>query len=333
MGRTALSVPTDGIWAGVVRLIGAQRDVAGLRHHGLGPLAAAYAKEFGWSIDAELRGEREAQTALSIEAELTIRNAREAIDGPLLLLKGLDVGARYPAPDLRRIRDVDVLVPDAAGVQAALLARGWRAQSGDGVALDPRSYDDLHQLCPLESPALSLPFEVHRAPHWPSWGTPPEFVELFGSAEPSVVGIEGVVAPCVEHQALLVLAHSWARQPFEQLSQLLDFALLAEEADAVEMRWCAKRWELARLLDIGRRAVDSLLLGLERDDWVLRTFAPHLRRLTVPTTARQQLNRYLAAFAVTEPRRAVSAATGGVMRRSRTVAREMIARTRQGVSG
>jgi hypothetical protein len=168
---------------------------------------------------------------------------------------------------------------------------------------------------------MTLPLELHRRPNWPTWGTPPPIDELFEAAQPSVSGVEGALSPSTEHHALLVVAHAWWHQPWQQLSQLVDFALLLEESDITVLRRAARRWQLEKLLDVATRTVDSILLGRGRDPVVIRWFAPHLRRLGHVSPTRQQINRYAASPFVTRPTEAARAAVEGVGRRTRTVIR------------
>jgi hypothetical protein len=322
----AVTLPATGFWPELFAMIDRHPAERGLRFHGLAPLAVAHWRDVGRPIPSTVASAQAEQAALALEAERLVRHSRGVIDGPLMLIKGLEVAARYPDPTLRALRDVDLLVPDALSAQDALLAAGYLKQKGAGIALHPRSYDDLHQLCPLEYPGMSLPIEMHRHPHWPTWARPPTFDELYECAVPSRLCIDDLVVPGVEHHALLVLAHSWARQPFEQLSQLVDFALLVEECDRSELRRIATRWRLDRLLGVADRAVESLLLSRGQDPLVMRWFAPHLRSLSVASHARRQVNRYLGSVAVIPFGSAVRAAGQGVARRVRVLALEARAR-------
>jgi hypothetical protein len=184
-----------------------------------------------------------------------------------------------------------------------------------------RWYDDIHQTHPLVVPGLTLPLELHRRPNWPTWATPPPIDELFEAAQASAVGVDGALAPSTEHHALLVLAHAWAHQPWEQLSQLIDFALLLGLSDAAILRSTARRWQLEKLLDVANRTVDSILLDRGKAPLVIRLCAPHLRRLGTVSPVRQQVNRYAASVFVAPPADAARAAIEGVARRVRTTMR------------
>lgn len=320
--------PATGLWAGVLRIIDRAPGHAQLSYHGVAALAVTHWRRTGRPVPVELAGVPAAQAAMLLELERLVPIVRGATDQPMVLLKGFDVAARYPDPALRRMRDVDVLTADPDAMQRELLAAGWRKETGEGIALDERSYQELHHLCPLQHRDLSLPLEVHRAPHWPTSLAAPTFEEIRAEARPSRIGVAGVLTPCAEHHALMVLAHAWARQPFEQLSQLLDFALLLECCDAARLAAVARRWGMRRLLDIGRRTVDSVFLECGRDPYTVRLFACHLRTLTVPSGRRRQLDRYGASAVVSSPLQAVRAAGAGVSRRVRTNARERRARAR-----
>jgi Uncharacterised nucleotidyltransferase len=80
---------------------------------------------------------------------------------PLTLLKGISIGEQYyPAPHLRLMRDLDVLVDDAAlpAVEAILATLGYRQPSQE----PPTFYATHHHSMPFVHPARGLWVEVHR---------------------------------------------------------------------------------------------------------------------------------------------------------------------------
>ena len=88
-------MPADGLWENVDRLLERLTpEIAA--EHGLGPLAARQLRRAGDDVpDRLLREERAGRTA-SLIAPALLKRAREAYDGPLLLLKGPELTARYP---------------------------------------------------------------------------------------------------------------------------------------------------------------------------------------------------------------------------------------------
>jgi hypothetical protein len=308
----------QSIWPYVYDIVDRHPDRDALRRHGLLPLAVAHWRQTGRAVSRELEAERVAATARLIEAERLVVRLASSFQGPFLVFKGPEVGALYPDPTERVLRDVDVLVRDADRVHDELLGADWREQTGAAVL---RWYDDIHQTHPLVLPGMSIALELHRRPNWPTWGVPPALDELFEAAQRSVTDVDGALAPSTEHHALLVLAHSWWHQPFERLSQLIDFALLLGLSDAAVLRSTARRWKVEKLLDLAIRTVDSVLLSRGEDPLVIRWCAPHLRRLGSVSPARQQINRYAASLFVARPADAARAAVEGAGRRIRTTIR------------
>jgi hypothetical protein len=302
----------------VYDIVDAHPDRDALRRHGLLPLAVAHWRRTGQPVSPELEAERVAATARLIEADRLVDRLASSLQSPFLVFKGHEVGALYPDPTVRVLRDIDVLVRDADRVHDELLGAEWQEQTGAGVL---RWYDDIHQTHPLVLPGMSIALELHRRPNWPTWGVPPTLDELFEAAQRSVVDVDGALAPSTEHHALLVLAHSWCHQPFERFSQLIDFALLLDLSDAAVLRTTARRWQLEKLLDVATRTVDSVLLGRAEDPMVIRWCAPHLRDLGRVSPTRQQVHRYAASLFVARPVGAARGAIEGIGRRIRTTVR------------
>jgi hypothetical protein len=246
-------------------------------------------------VPRSLRAARFEQAVIALETERVLQLVRLGTSGSRIIYKGAEMAACYPDPTLRTARDVDVLFADPVQVQSDLVAHGWIPKPTRGFHLDPRKNTKVHQLAPLGWPGLTLPLEVHRTPNWPRWASPPQFAEILEASQPSLTGISGFRAPRTEHHALMILAHSWAGQPFEQLSQLIDFALLRDRCDDSELRRTARAWGLARLLDVADSTVESKLFGRSVTPWVVRSFASHLDDLSTPSSGRAQFNRYAAS--------------------------------------
>ena len=167
------------IWRNVNDLVDRAETVTALHAHRMHLYAAWRWRGLGRPVPDELvEGERGAALQ-RLGAPMLLRHVREAYEGPMVLLKGAEVAARYPKPQLRPSLDLDLLVPDAKAVQKALLAGGFTErrvyQPGEGH----------HHLRELEWPAVLMRVEVHSAPSWPTWLKPPPTEQLFEAAVPS----------------------------------------------------------------------------------------------------------------------------------------------------
>ena len=111
---------------------------------------------------------------------MLLRRVREVCSGPIVLMKGPEVGARYPDPALRPCKDLDLLGREPDGVQRALRAAGFLPTG------TPHLYEGIHHLRPLYLPGLPVTIEVHARPKWPTHMTAPPAAELIEAAVPSV---------------------------------------------------------------------------------------------------------------------------------------------------
>jgi hypothetical protein len=147
-------------------------------------IAAAGDREFRWAIDAGLGpllldatrsvagqlppSRRDillgAELTAQIISDCRISAAKEIIDAcieiavPITLLKGISISDElYPASHLRRMTDVDILVPldSYDAVEASVLRRGF--QRGPEEASD-----DLHHGTPLFDPKRRVWLEIHK---------------------------------------------------------------------------------------------------------------------------------------------------------------------------
>ena len=105
-----------------------------------------------------------------------------------MLLKGPETAAYYPDPSVRSFKDVDLLVPDPAGLQRALTGVGFKPIG------DEARYLGGHQMAPLRHEDFPLFVEVHLRPHWVDGIPAPPIHQLFDSAVPSVVPVAGISA-------------------------------------------------------------------------------------------------------------------------------------------
>jgi hypothetical protein len=268
------------LWRSVDRLVADAiasngGDVGGLLAHKLGPFAA--------------REEQRSASVAGFLAPQLVRRIRDVVSGDLLVLKGPEVAALYPAAR-RRFSDVDVLVRDAAAAQAALLAAGF-VEAEQGAELD-----DHHHLHPLRLPSIWLGVEVHSAPNWPLHATAePPLAEIFDAAVPSAVGVEGVSAPSPAHHALLLAAHAWRHQPLHLLRDLLDVAAFAEGIPEPELERIADRWGIGRVWRTTWAAVGAVFYDAP-PPLPLRLWARHLEQVRPQTVLEEHLQRWLHPF-------------------------------------
>ena len=80
-------MPADGLWEGVERLLGRLTPELAAEH-GLGPLAARQMRLAGAEVPDDLLREERAGRTANLVAPAILKRAREAYDGPLLLVKG-----------------------------------------------------------------------------------------------------------------------------------------------------------------------------------------------------------------------------------------------------
>ena len=286
-----LRVPelSPAVWDAVGALVDGAASLERLRAHRLHLLAAARLRAAGRPVPDALALEerRSAINALTVPALL--RRVRAAVDGPVLVLKGPEVAARYPDPVQRPFGDLDLLVPDAAACLRALSADGFVAIG------DPRLFRGIHHERPLTLPGLPVWIELHSSPKWPDGLAPPPTAELLEAAVPSATGADGISAPDPAQHALILAAHSWAHDPLRRVGELVDAAAMADGADLVALRAQARRWGLHRVWGTTERAA-AALLGRGRATLPLLTWARHLPAVRERTVFEAHLDRWLSGF-------------------------------------
>ena len=109
----------------------------------------------------ELRVDEQIAAIKALAVPVLLKRVRDAYDGPLVLMKGPEVGAHYPAPAVRPFCDLDFLVDDPAAAHRAMVAAGF-LEVGDAAR-----YDGAHHLRPLAWPGLPLFIELHREANRP----------------------------------------------------------------------------------------------------------------------------------------------------------------------
>jgi len=288
-------------WEGVARLVDRSPSIHDLRAHRLELLAAARRRERGLPVPSELTEDVRLADLSTLTAIALVKRIRDVCSGPLLLFKGLEAAAQYPAPTLRPFGDVDVLVPDAEAVQRQLLAAGFRPV---GPELE---WETLHHLPRLAAPDLPFAVEVHRRPKCVVGIPGPRVDELLGSAVPSATGVDGVLAPAPSAHAVLLAAHAWAERPLRCIGDLVDVATVADGVDRGEVDEIAHRSGLDRVWRATVRAADSLFRD-QPTPWQLRTWARHLRAARGQTVLAHHVERVLMPFSAFAPLAAVKTA-------------------------
>ncbi len=174
-------------------------------------------------------------------------------EGPIIVMKGLEVAMLYPRPVERPFRDLDVLVRDPQVRWDRLVALGYRH--------NPRRVGiDHHHLPALADLTGTLGVELHHHPNVPSWAKVPDDL-VFATAQPSRTGIDGVLRPRDDVHALLLTLHCW-KSGFTRLRDLFDAMLLAA-ASQVAVEETASALGLRRLWRVSVRLADSTLFGDE----------------------------------------------------------------------
>jgi Uncharacterised nucleotidyltransferase len=230
-------------------------------------------------------------------------------DGPMLILKGPEVAARYPG-SARFFSDLDVLVADAEVVRRRLLAAGFVAVEDPS---DPDAGD--HHLPPVVLPGLPLQVELHTKPKWPRRVACPSTAELFQSAVPAAVQVEGLEAPASHHHALILAAHAWSHGALRSARDLLDVAILAEESDREQIATVADAWGIGRLWQTTIDAADWLFADNKgRPPTAVRLWARHLLKLRDVTVAENHVERWVSSFWMLPPRAAAARARSEIAR-------------------
>jgi hypothetical protein len=274
------------LWEKVDRLVD-RAPVTGLRAHRLHLLAARRWRALGRPVPEDVLREERLAALRVMTAPVVLERVREACDGQLILVKGLEIAARYPDPLLRPFIDIDLLVPDAEKTQQALIGGGFKPMvAAEHVAE--------YHLAPLRAPDLPLRVEIHRKPRWIRTLDAPS-QDLFSVAVASsseVAGIEALPAP---HHAMILAAHSWAHEPLRRALDLVDIAVLCEGHDEQELRTLARSYRLERVWRATEAARHALLDDGPRP-WSLRLWARNLVQLRERTVFEFHLTRWLSDF-------------------------------------
>jgi Uncharacterised nucleotidyltransferase len=288
----------DPLWRAVDAAVARAPTLADLYSHRLELFGARQLRAAGHEVPEDLR-ERERRAAIgALALPLLLTRVRVSVDGPLVLIKGAELAARYPDPSLRSFADVDVLTPDARAAQEGLLAAGF-VEIGE-----PRLYVDIHHLRPLAFPGLPLVVEIHSRPKWLAGLSAPTVDDVLADAVPAAIPVGGVLAPSAAKHALLVAAHSWAHEPLRLLRDIVDYAAISRETDPSELQAVAAEWGVTRLLRSTDEAARAVLYGqpLPRS---MRLWAQNLGLARERTVLENHLQRWLSDFWILPPAAAV----------------------------
>lgn len=290
------------LWGRVDELVERATDVAALHWHRLHLYAAWRWRSLGRPLDAELIEIERGAAVRRLSQPVVVKLVRDAYDGPMILLKGSDIATRYPRPGLRPSQDLDLLVPDAEAVQAALIANGF--------AVCEQADESHHHLPTLEWPGLLTHVEIHRSPSWPLWLTPPRIEELFDAAT-----AESALGHCIRtlppaHHALVLVAHIWRMEPMTRLGQLLDTVLMADGVPVGEIDGLARSWGMSRLWASTFSTARHVLLGDPPTSVLARVKGRRLGRMRKATVIESKLLELFAPFVGLPPARAPGAFLG-----------------------
>lgn len=285
----------------LVRAVGDAIDRLGtpdaLGGHGLDLTGAWRAHAAGDPVPDELRRSARNAALVELAADEVLDRARSAVRQPLVVLKGPELAAHYPEGLHRPFWDLDLLVADAPGAAADLVAAGFTAGATD------EDYAHHHHLPPLSAPGLPVPVEVHRTLGAQTWARVPPTVDLLARAVPSATGRGGLLALDPVDHAVFVANHAWRSAPLGRLGHLVDVQVLRIAArerhpDAdLRLRAAARAWRLGRVWSLTVAAIEGELLGSRPLDprlWPFRSRLRHTNDHSLPTRRGEFLYAALA---------------------------------------
>ncbi|MEE9416838.1 MAG: nucleotidyltransferase family protein [Acidimicrobiales bacterium] len=200
------------------------------------------------SVSSETRREN---TLFQIQTKTALNQLRVLIDGPLVLLKGLEVAQLYPEPWQRDYIDIDLLVDDADTADIALREAGY------SPLFNLETLPDYHQTAPLARPGSPVTIELHRHPSWPRWNAFP-VDELIAQSRPSRTSVDGVMRPRDDHHLLIIAWHFW-RDGAHRGRDLVDLHLLRQQVPDEVTTSTAETWGVTKLWKRTRSLLDALV--------------------------------------------------------------------------
>jgi hypothetical protein len=293
------------LWERVGELADRAPRLSDLQYHKLQLVAASRMRARGEAVPRVLVDDQRRAAFIALAIPSVLRRVRATCAGPLVLMKGAELAARWPDAHLRPTSDIDLLAGDADDAQAALLASGFVEVD------DPQIYGDLHHACPLSLPGLPLTVEVHRRPHW-CGGVPPETAEIVATAQACAVGVEGILAPRPDQHAVLLAVHAWAHGPLKRIGHLADVATMLGATDPESADRVAEQWGVRHIWRATRRAVEEVLLDAPPPRRRL-VWKRHLAEARERTVLEGHVARVVAPAAAVSAPRAPLAAVGAAL--------------------
>lgn len=273
------------LWPRVDELLDRSTEGAGVQAHGLDLYAARRWRSTGRTVPDEFLVHERAAAMATLAAPWVLRRIRDVLDGPILLLKGPEVAARYPDAMLRPFCDLDLVVHDPETAQRRLIAAGWEEMPVTAT----------HHRPTLEHPDTILAVEIHARPNWPRWTTA-HLDELFSARIPTVIGVDGIDTLPPAYHAVLLAAHSWQHEPFRRLLDLLDVALMADGVDEASLDQVADRWGLGHVWRATNRAIDAMYRGEPPASVVDRILTNHCWELRERAVIESRIACWIAGF-------------------------------------
>lgn len=299
------------IWPRVDELVDRAATVADLHRHRLHLYAAWRWRSLGRPIPGELARLERTAAAGRMAREVVASRLRAAYDGPMVLLKGADVAAHYPRPDLRPSQDLDILVREPEHVRDRLLEHGFEEFE------EWSSPAEHHHLPPLAWPGVPTAVEIHNVPNWPLWLKPPHAEELIeASTSESALG-HGIRALPSAHHALVLVAHLWRDDPVGRLGPLLDAHLMASDVASDVVDDLARRWGLDGLWRTTRKAIAHVLLEANASPLGVRALTSSVESMRERKVLESRLLEAVSPFYAHSARHAVPATARNVMARLR----------------
>jgi hypothetical protein len=298
------------LWEAVGRIVDRAPSLADLEAHQLAPFAVARWPAAERRVPDGQRVQARATAATALSVPLLLERIRDAVRGPILLIKGPEVSSYYPARWLRPHHDLDLLVPDPVEAQRSLVRAGFVAVGDEDL------FRNIHHLRPLHLRGFPLVVEIHSRPKWvPNLPQPP-LDELFASTVPSSTGVDGLDTLARPEHAIVLAAHAWAHDPLGRLRQLVDVAAVCQGIDRERVAVLAAAWGAGRLWDATSSTIDALF-GHAPTRLLHRIWAGHLSSARERTVLEEHLQRWLSPFSLLPRRAAVRAAAAAVARDAR----------------
>ena len=283
-GRGQGDVP----WEALDRLLDRLEPHAAFAH-GVAPLVSERLRRRGKDVPQAFLPEERAAKIANLIAPSVLARARDAYEGPMLVLKGPEVSALYPGR-ARMFADLDLLVADAPAARKSLLAAGF--EPADRLE---RVSPFFYHLNPVELPGVPLQIELHKTVKWPSGLLPPPNEALFEAAVPASVDVQGLLTPAPAHHALLLAGHAWAERPLDRFRDLIDVVVMGNGVDTRELEQTAAEWRWDRVWHTTRAAIEWLIEDAPLPAAV-RLWARHLAASREPTAVEVQFRRWLSPF-------------------------------------